>query len=122
MIKIIVDGVTKNVPPPAVFEPVLNPLQLTADRNANGRMLRQTLPDKWSLVFEWEFTTPQEFYAWFAYLKTLTRIDFIVRFPSPAGTTEQAEFYISPISARMLSFHGGTAGQWKALKCTFIEV
>ena len=122
MIKITVDGVEKSVPAPTVFEAVLNPQQKTAERNANGRLMRETLPNKWSLSLEWEFNTPQEHYEWFAYLETLTRIDFLVQFPSPAGVMKQAEFYVSPISAKMINYSRGPAGWWKNLKCAFIEV
>lgn len=122
MIKVILEGIEKNVPAPTVFEAVLNPQQKTAERNANGRLMRETLPDKWSLTFEWKFSTPDEYYAWFAYLETLTRVDFFVRFPSPAGVMKQAEFYVSPISAKMINYSRGEAGWWDTLKCAFIEV
>jgi hypothetical protein len=122
MISITANGITRQVPAPAVYEVTFNPQQSSAERNGNGKLVRQTLPDKWSLQLEWRFKTPQESYDWFAYLKTLTRIDFSVTFPTPAGTIDTATFYISPISAKMLSFSGGVAGNWKDMKCTFVEV
>ncbi len=122
MMSVVVNGVTTNVPATTVFEASLNPQQKSAERNGNGKLIRETLPDKWSLKMEWQFGTPQEFYDWFNYLKTLTRIDFTVNFPAPTGNIEQAVFYISPISATMLNYSRGQAGWWKSLKCNFVEV
>lgn len=122
MMTIIHNGAVKAVPACSVFEATLNPLQKTAERNGNGKMIRETLPDKWTLKMEWEFKTPQDFYEWFNYLKALTRVDFTVQFPAPTGNLETATFYISPISATMLSMRKGTSGMWKNLKCNFVEV
>lgn len=117
---IIVDGV--NAPSPTVFEPTYNPQQKSAERNANGKIVRETLPDKWSINLEWEFSSPDDFYAWFNKLKSLTRINFNVTFPAPTGADITAEFYISPISARLMHFGVGATGWWKTMKCSFIEV
>lgn len=105
-----------------VMEPVLNTQVKAAERNGNGRMNRETLPNKWSIQMEWEFSTPEEYYAWFNYLASLTRVDFTVHFPAPTGRMEEAEMYISPISARMLNMSRGATGWWKTLKCSFVEV
>lgn len=109
-------------PASTVMEITVNPQQKSAERNGNGKLVRETLPDKWGINLEWEFATPAEYYAWFNYLKSLTRINFIVNFPAPTGNIEQAEFYISPISTKLLNFSRGTTGWWKTLKCSFVEV
>lgn len=115
-------GVARVAPAPTVLEVTINPQQKSAERNGNGKLVRETLPDKWSMQLEWEFGTPAEFYDWFVYLKGLTRVNFLVNFPAPTGIQEQAEFYISPISSKMLNFSRGATGWWKTLKCSFIEV
>lgn len=122
MMTITHNGITKTVPAFTVYEVNLNPQQKSAERNANGRLIRETLPNKWSLKMEWEFGTPAEYYAWFNYLLGLTQVDFTVNFPAPTGGIERATFYISPISAKMLNFSKGTSGLWQNLKCSFVEV
>lgn len=122
MMTITYNGITKIIPAFTVFTASLNPQQKSAERNSNGKLLRETLPDKWTLSAEWELSTPEEYYALFNYLKGLTRVDFIVNFPAPTGSIEQATFYISPIAAKMMNFSRGLAGTWKNLKCSFIEV
>ncbi len=122
MIRIGIDGVYRTVPSPTLFEAKLNPQQKTAERNNNGRLLRETLPDKWTLDFEWRFGSPADHYEWFKYLRNLTRLDFEVQFPSPEGEMETSTFYISPISSKMLSYKGGVAGSWETIKCSFVEV
>lgn len=119
---ITANGVTMNMPPFTAFEATINPQQWTAERNGNGTLIRETLPDKWSLKIEWEFGTPEEFYAWCKYLSSLTRVDFGVHFPAPTGDWVTATMYVSPISARMLSFSRGKAGRWKTIACSFMEV
>lgn len=122
MMKIYKGGVATPVPAFTNFEVTLNTQQKFAERNGNGELVREPLPDKWSLRCEWEFGTPQEYYSWFSFLKTLTKINFDIEFPAPTGEMIRATFYISPISAIMLNFSGGTTGRWKTLKCTFVEV
>jgi hypothetical protein len=122
MLTIIKSGVETVSPPCSVLEVTLNTLQRTAERTANGKLVRETLPDKWTLDMEWEFSTPDAYYAWFSYLKGLTRVDFTVRFPAPTGSMETAIMYISPISAKMLTRIRGDTGQWTTLKCSFVEV
>jgi len=109
-------------PGPTVFNATVNPQQKSAERNGNGTLIRETLPDKWSIDCEWEFGTPQEFYNWFNTLRTLTRINFPVSFPAPSGVIETATFYISPISCTMINFAVGASGWWKPMKCSFVEV
>ncbi|BBI32371.1 hypothetical protein [Cohnella abietis] len=122
MMTIVRNGVTKAAPPHSLYEAILNPQQKSAERNGNGRLNRETLPDKWSINQEWEFATPQEFYDWFNYLKSLTRIDFTANFPAPTGRIETAIFYVAPISAKMINYSRGAGGWWKTLKCNFVEV
>lgn len=122
MMTITHNGVTKNVPAFTVYDVVYNPQQKSAERNGNGKLSRETLPDKWSINTAWEFGSPQEYYDWFNFLKGLTRDYFIVNFPAPTGNIEQAEMYIAPISATMLNFSRGSSGWWKNLKCSFVEV
>lgn len=122
MMKITHNGSTKDVPAFTSYEITVNPQQKSAERNGNGQLVRDTLPDKWSIQMEWEFGTPEEFYAWFNYLRGLTRVYFQVSFPAPTGRIEQAQMYVSPISAKMLNFSRGRAGWWKTLKCSFVEV
>ena len=122
MMKMVVGGVETSAPAFTEYEVTFNPQQKSAERNGNGKLIRETLPDKWSLQMTWEFSTPEAFYAWFSYLKALTQIDFTVKFPAPTGAIEESIFYVSPISARMLNFSRGTSGWWKSLKCTFVEV
>lgn len=122
MMEIDLNGVVKKVPAFTVYEASVNPQQKSAERNGNGKLIRETLPDKWSIKMEWEFSTPEEFYAWFNYLKGLTRVDFTVRFPAPTGNIESAVFYLSPVSARMINLSRGASGWWKNLKCSFVEV
>lgn len=120
---IIANGVTKLAPSSfTAYEAVLNTQQKSAERNAKGVLVREPLPDKWSLKLEWEFATPEEFYAWFSYIKGLTQINFTVSFPAPTGLVETATFYISPISSKMLSLSRGATGWWRTLGCSFIEV
>ncbi|MCX7924126.1 MAG: hypothetical protein N3B21_19275 [Clostridia bacterium] len=116
------NSVVTNIPAPTVLEVTVNPQQKSAERNGNGRLVRDTLPDKWSVKCEWEFGTPEEFYSWFSFLKTLTRVDFDVYFPAPTGNMETATMYISPISAKLLNYSRGTSGWWKTLTCSFVEV
>lgn len=119
-INITVNGNT--APGPTAFEVTINPQQKSAERNGNGMLVRETLPDKWSISCEWEFGTPEEFYAWFNILKGLTRVNFPILFPAPTGNIETATFYISPISAKMINFSRGASGWWKTLKTSFVEV
>ena len=114
-------GVTTDIPAPSVFNAVLNTLQKSAERNSNGTIIRETLPNKWSLELQWEFQNPQDSYDWFTFLMSLTRVDFVVNFPAPTGNIEQATCYISPISATMLGFYAANAGWWKTVKCNFVE-
>lgn len=100
----------------------LEPQQKSAERNGGGSLMRETLPDKWKIKMEWEFATPEDFSEWFNFLKSLTRVYFMVDFPAPTGKIERAQFYISPISAKMINFSRGTAGWWKTMKCNFVEV
>jgi len=100
----------------------LNPQQRTAERNGNGALVRETLPDKWKVDVEWKFDKPQSYYDRFNFLKTLTRINFTVQFAAPTGAIETATMYISPISANMLQFNWGAAGMWDKLKTSFVEV
>lgn len=109
------------LPAPVVMDVTLNPQSKSAERNGNGRLVRETLPDKWSIQLEWKFGTYQEYYNLFKFLSTLTRVNFIVKFPAPTGEMLEREFYISPISAKMLNFTG-SAGMWKSMKCSFVEV
>ena len=122
MMTLVKSGITINVPAFTVFEATLNTQVKSAERNGDGMLLRETLPDKWSLQMEWEFKTPEEFYAWFNVLKDLTRVNFVVNFPAPTGKVEKATFYVSPISAKMLNFSRGVSGWWKTMKCNFVEV
>lgn len=122
MLTIIKGGVETVSPPCSVLEVTYNTLQRTAERTANGKLVRETLPDKWTLDMEWEFATPADYYAWFVYLKGLTRINFDVRFPAPTGAMESANMYVSPISAKMLTYTRGDTGIWTTLKCSFVEV
>lgn len=116
------NGVTKNIPAFISFDVTVQPQQKSAERNSNGRLIRETLPDKWKLEMEWQFKTPEEHYDWFNYVKSLTRVDFDVTFPAPTGAMETATFYVSPITSKMLNFSRGTGGWWKSMKCTFVEV
>lgn len=122
MMTITVAGAATSVPAFTVFEATINPQQKSAARNGNGRLVRETLPDKWTLTMEWEFSNPQQFYDWCKYLSDLTRVDFKVEFPAPTGEIITTTFYISPISARMINFSKGNAGWWQNLKCKFVEV
>ncbi len=122
MITITKNGVVKQAPAPITYEATVNPQQKSAERNGNGKLVRETLPDKWSIQMEWQFGTPEEFYDWFNYVRGLTRINFTVTFPAPTGTIETSEFYVSPISAKMFNFSRGVAGWWKSMKCSFVEV
>lgn len=122
MIDVTYNAVTTTLPATTEYEVSLNPQSKTAERNGNGRLVRETLPDKWAINMGWDFSTPEEFYDLFAYLKTLTRVDFLVDFPAPDGTTQSVECYISPISAKMINMSRGVSGWWKTLKCTFVEV
>jgi hypothetical protein len=122
MMTIVLHSVTTAAPAFTVYEVSLNPQQKSAERNGNGTLVREPLPSKWSIQMEWEFGTPEQFYAWFNYLRTLVQENFTVNFPAPTGNIEQAVFYVSPISARMLNFSRGSAGWWKTLKCSFVEV
>lgn len=122
MITIVHNGVTTLAPAPTLYEVTYNTQVKSAERNANGRLVRETLPDKWNINQEWDFATPEQATAWFNFLKSLTRVDFVANFPAPTGQIEQATFYISPISARMINYSRGNAGWWKSLKCSFVEV
>jgi len=117
-----VNGVVKKIPPFTALDATLNPQQKSAERNGNGRLVRETLPDKWTLQMEWEFKTPEAYYEWFNFLASLTRVDFEVCFPAPTGQMETKTMYISPISAKLINFSKGTSGWWKTLKCSFVEV
>lgn len=117
---IIVKGVA--APAPVSFEVSLNTQVKSAERNGNGRLVRETLPDKWSIQLEWEFPTPEAHNSWFSHLKTLTREDFSVTFPSPTGQMLTISCYISPISANIINYSRGAAGWWKTMKCSFVEV
>lgn len=121
-LQIVKDGVTTTAPASTAMDVTVNPQQKSAERNGNGKLVRETLPDKWGINLEWEFGTPEEFYTWFNYLRSLTRIYFDVKFAAPTGNVETANFYISPISAKMLTMSRGNAGWWKTLKCSFVEV
>lgn len=123
MIEIEYNGTIWQMPAPDVFEPIYNTQVKSAQRNSNGSVVRETLPDKWTLDFLWTaFQDPNDFYEWFNVLKSLTRVDFLVRFPAPTGAEVESTFYISPISAKMLKFSGGTGGTFTNLKCKFVEV
>lgn len=122
MIEITAHGATRKAPAPTLYEATLNTQLKSGERNALGRLMREPLPDKWSLNTEWEFGTPEEFYEWFNYLRGLTQIDFGMRFAAPTGRMETATFYISPISAKMLNLSRGNTGWWRNMKCTFVEV
>ena len=122
MITVTVNGATTNAPAPSVLEVTLNTQVKSAERNGNGQLVRETLPNKWKLDMEWEFSVPADFYPWFNFLKSLTRVNFTVNFPAPTGNMEQATMYISPISAKLLFYYGGATGRWKTLKCSFVEV
>lgn len=120
--KITKNTVDKNIPPFVKMEVTFNPQQKSAQRTAAGKMAREVSTDKWKIDCEWEFSTPEEFYDWFNYLKGLTKINFNVTFPAPTGNMETAEFYIAPISATLLNYSRGTSGWWKTLKTSFVEV
>lgn len=122
MMKITYGGVTKEAPAFVSYDVTYNPQQKSAERNANGKLNRDTLPDKWVINAEWEFGDPEELTEWFNFLKGLTRVDFVVEFPAPTGKIETATMYISPISAKLLNFSRGQAGWWKTMKCSFVEV
>lgn len=110
------------VPASITFEATLNPVQRSAERNGNGTLIRETLPNKWSIKFEWKFATPEELYPWFAFLVTLMRVDFTVVFPAPTGNTETITCYISPVTAKMLNYAQGTVGNWREMTATIVEV
>ncbi|MGF7050419.1 hypothetical protein J2T13_004957 [Paenibacillus sp. DS2015] len=122
MMKVTNGGETKKIPAFTSYEVTVQPQQKSAERNGNGKLVRETLPDKWAIQMEWEFGTPEEFYIMFNFLKGLTRVDFNVSFPAPTGKIESGVFYISPISAKLLNFSRGASGWWKTLKCSFVEV
>ena len=117
---ITVKGVS--APAPILYEVTLNTQVKSAERNANGRLLREPLPDKWGIQMEWEFSTPEAHNSWFNILKGLTQEDFSVTFPAPTGQMVTSTFYISPISAKMLNFSRGNTGWWRTMKCAFVEV
>ena len=110
------------VPAPITFEAVFNPVQRSAMRNGNGSLIREVLPDKWSLKYEWKFKTPEELYAWANVLKALTQINFTVVFPSPWGNSQTITAYISPISHKMLNYATGNTGNWREMSCEIVEV
>ncbi len=122
MITITFDSVVTNVPSPSSYDIAIQPQQKVAERNSNGKLTRETLPDKWVINLSWEFKDPDDFYEWFNYLKTLTREYFIIDFTAPTGNIEQIEAYVSPLSAKMINMSRGTAGWWQNLSCTFVEV
>ena len=114
---LVVAGVSVPEGTTTVFEPTLNTQVKSAERNSDGRVLRETLPDKWTLSCEWEFPDETASKNWFNHLKSLTRVDFTLTFSAPTGTDVTSTFYISPITAKMI-----TLGYYKNLKCTFVEV
>jgi hypothetical protein len=118
---ITVNSVATTVPTPSVFEVAYNTQQKSAERDNEGRLHRETLPDKWTIKLEWVFDTPELGYAWFNYLKSITRVDFTLNFPAPTGANEVATCYVSPISAKLL-YYMGASGWWRTMSCTFVEV
>jgi hypothetical protein len=118
---ITVNSIATTVPVPSAFEATYNTQQKSAERDNEGKLHRETLPDKWTLKLEWVFDTPAASYAWFNYLKSITRLDFSVNFPAPTGNNEVATFYISPITAKLL-YYMSTSGWWRTMSCTFVEV
>lgn len=109
------------LPTPAEFSWERQPQSSFAERNANGLLNRETLPDKQVLKCTWNFREKTEFEDLVLLLCSLTREFIEITFPHPAGGTRTIEAYISPLSARMLDYHGRYGTRWTELKCNFIE-
>jgi hypothetical protein len=120
---IIIDGNTVPEGIITVYEPTLNTQVKSATRNANGTLIRETLPNKWSLKIELDFGCDYtSYHTWFNILVALTRYNFSVSFPAPTGVVETATFYLSPVSAKLIDFNKGVTGWWKTISFELVEV
>jgi len=106
---------------PSEFSWERQPQSSFAERNANGLLNRETLPDKQVLKCTWLFWDKDEFADLVYLLSSLTREFIQVTFPHPVGEDRTIEAYIAPISAKMLDCHRRYGARWSELKCNFIE-
>ncbi len=114
-----INGVT--LPDPAECSWELQPQSSFAERNANGLLNRETLPDKQVLNCTWLHDEIGDFPALVDYLSGLTRQFIEVGFPHPDGSTHTFTAYISPLSATMLGCQQRYGCRWTELSCSFVE-
>jgi len=123
MITVTVNSIATVLPSTVSYKATLNTQARSAERNANGKLVREVLPNKWSVKMEWDIKEDvQKYYDLFAYLETLTLINFDVSFPAPDGTYRTAEMYVAPLAAELLNLSQGASGWWDSLSTTFVEV
>jgi len=112
----------QEIPAPAGFDWTLEPQSATSERNANGLLNMETLPEKVKLVCTWKASDSLgDLQSMITLFRGLTRDFFEVTYPDPDGSERTIQAYLSPITCSMLNYDSGNGASWRNFKVSMIE-
>jgi hypothetical protein len=89
-----------------------------AERNANGKMIKERIATKIKLELSWSYLSATEVSS---LLQKVSGESFAVEYPNPqTGTLETGTFYSGDRTSSAIDYQGGVM-RWKDLKMNFIE-